>query len=127
MAALNAVLLFAINFSFCSCATEKPIYGFSITPKELEAVDVLGIVETEFDATRYYDEKALLEKGYDELLIVAKKKYAGNIAIKNIFLEKRSSNKNLSYILLQIYTSHYITVRARGFVIKIEEDIGNKI
>ena len=117
----HMVLFFIIIFLFYSCATEKPIYGIPISSKELETINVLGIVETEYNATRYYGEKELLEKGYEELLIIAKKRFVGNVDVKNIVLEKRNSNKNLWYLLVQVYTVHYITVRAKGLVIEVEK------
>jgi hypothetical protein len=110
---------FLIVFLFCSCFTERPIYGIPIPSNEFETIDILGFIETEFEATRYYGEKALLQRGYDKLLVSAKKQYTGNIDVKNIVLEKRSSTKNLWYLLELAATSHYITVHAKGVVIKI--------
>jgi hypothetical protein len=115
---LSILLISLIVFLFYSCITEKPIHGVQITSKELETIDVLGFVETEFDATRYYDEKALIQEGYNKLLLIAKNQYPGDIDVKNIVLEKRGSTKNLLYLFALIGTSHYITVHAKGAVIK---------
>jgi len=115
------LLSFIIIFLFCSCVTNRPIHGYPIAPKELETIDILGLIETEFEATRRYDEKTLLQKGYDQLLIIAKKQYTGNIDVKDIFLEIKSSNKNLWYLVERAMTWHYTTVHAKGLVIKNKE------
>ena len=113
------IILLFIIFSFCSCITEKPIRGYYLSSIELETIDIIGYIETEFEATRYYDENALLQKGYNELLIIAKKQYGEDIDIKNLHLEKRNSSRNLWYAIFQIYTNHYIIVNAKGVIIKI--------
>jgi len=113
------ICFLSIVFLFCSCVTEKPIRGYYIPSNELETTVIIGYIKTEFEATRNYNENALLQKGYNELLIIAKKQYGENVDVKNIVLEKRNSTRNLWYLLALEGTDFYITVNAKGVVIKI--------
>ena len=115
------LLFFIIIFLFCSCVTYRPIHGYPIAPKELETIDILGLVETEFEATRPSKEETLLQQGYNQLLIIAKKQYTGDIDVKDIFLEVRSSTRNLWYLVERAMSWHYTTVHAKGLVIKNKE------
>ena len=118
-----SILIFILLLS--SCVSEnKFIYGPTITANELETIEIIGSVETTFETTiSWKKKKLLLEKSYYELLKKANKNYTGQIDIKNIILEKRSSNKNLLFLIPAIFQHIYIdysytNVYAKGEVVR---------
>jgi hypothetical protein len=113
--------LIIILILFCSCVSSKPIRGVQMSSSELETLEIIGFVETKFEALRNTDERALLQKGYDELMKVAHKQYHGKIGIRNIILKRKTSGKNFTAFFGFISVDYYINVEARGAVIKMKE------
>jgi hypothetical protein len=101
-----------------SCVSNKPIRGAGITAQDLETMEIIGVVEVEFEALGSNDKPTLLRKSYDELLKEAKKYYGNNIKIRNIEIRKRNSKKNLIFLLGAGYMTHYIIIDAKGMVLK---------
>ena len=71
---------------------------------ELETWEIIGIVETDFEALNGTDERTLFRKGLNELLNIAKQRYAGEIRVRNVVLKRSSSKKNSS-VLIETGTS----------------------
>jgi len=81
----NILSVLFIVLLFCSYVTEKPILGYHIPVNELETMEKIGFIETNFEVIRYDSVNILLQKGYNELFIVAKKNTV-KISTLEIFL-----------------------------------------
>jgi len=121
------LLFFYIFLSITSCVfNDKFVYGRILTDKESETIEIIGHIETAFETSNKNKNDVLLERAYYELLKEARKKYTGEIDIKNIIIEKRESNKNLvlfATIFLFPYASpgiSYANIYARGEVINVK-------
>jgi PBP1b-binding outer membrane lipoprotein LpoB len=118
------IVIFVVILLLNSCVSyNKFIFGPTITANELKTIEIIGSVETIFETTIDWNKKnTLLERSHYELLKEAKKNYSGDIDIKNIILEKRSSNKNLFLFIPLFFNTYvnmsYTNVYARGEVIK---------
>jgi hypothetical protein len=98
--------------------SSRPIRGVQITSKESETMEIIGFVETRFEALNNENEQILLQKGYDKLMKVARKQYSGKIGIRNIILKRKTSGKNFTIFFGIINADYYINVEARGAVIR---------
>ena len=105
-----------------SCVSNKPIRGAGITAQDLETMEIIGVVEVEFEALGSNDNPTLLRKSHDELLKEAKKYYGNNIKIRNIEIRQRNSKKNFIFLLGGGYRTHYIMINAKGMVLKQKND-----
>jgi hypothetical protein len=107
-----------------SCASNnKFVYGPTMTANELEAIEIIGSVETIFETTIGRNKnELLLERSHNELLKTARRKYTGGIDIKNIVVEKRKSNKNIILLIPFIFGKSagygFTNIYARGEVIR---------
>jgi len=96
-----------------------------MTSSDYEAYEIIGFVETEFEATKTDKTSVLLKRAYHELSTIAQNNYDSNIDVMNIVIEKKGSPKNLWLMLAMSlstqgasYTSHFITVHAKGLVVQ---------
>jgi hypothetical protein len=107
-----------------SCVSNnKFVYGPAITANELETIEIIGSAETIFETTIGWNKnEILLERSYYELLKAARKKYTGEIDIKNIVVERRESNKNIVLLIPIIFGNSvgygFTNIYAKGEVIR---------
>lgn len=107
-----------------SCAYSRPIQGVPLTSKELETMEIVGFVETGFEALNGFKERDLLKKGYYKLMAAAREQYnekTEKISIRNVVIKKRMSGKNWLIISGRFNIDYYINVAAKGVVIKTKE------
>jgi hypothetical protein len=121
-----SVLVILIVFN--SCATEEPIRGSPIIPKDLDTLEIIDMVETTFESTRNTDKKILLKTAYNQLLAIAQKRHDSRIDVMQIELKKNYSKRNLWFVIPTFITgasvaSFYTSVYARGVVVKPKENI----
>jgi len=99
-----------------------------LTGKALEAVEVVGSVETDFEAVvRWRNNKTILNLAYYELLKIAHSKYDGKIDVKNIVVEKQYPGKNYLFLIPIIMGygfsgGSFTNIYAKGEVIRYNEN-----
>ncbi len=117
-----AIIWITTTLLLCSCiSNNKFVYGKTVTAGDLEAIDILGLVETNFEySNNMVKDKVLLERSYYELLKAAQKNYPGNIDICNIVVEKRHTGKNTALFIAGVFGyigPLFMNVYAKGSVI----------